>query len=141
MGFILRPLVSKKHFAADAPALVAPDQHEEIRVADAAPVLRLEARHGGRPAKLDRDDARLKLRRRTTSLYRLAKSRKGPLDRLAALAAADIRAVHKGAPHQAGVASARGLDIVLQSCGDRLLVGCRHDAILDRKAAAGPCEV
>lgn len=75
-----------KYLAVDPPALVAPDEHEEIGVAGAAPVERFEPGHGSTSGMFHRHHPRLQPRHGAALGDGVAELGQRPAHRLAAVA-------------------------------------------------------
>src|SRR5215212_2137353 len=111
----------EEYLAVDPPGAVRPDQDEEVGVAGAAPILRLQPGHRGGAAVFDGDDARFEIGGRPTLRDGLAEFLQRPGDRLAAIAAAHARALGEGRPQEPRVAVSGAVDIALQRGGDCVL--------------------
>src|SRR5918993_2150340 len=115
--------MGEEYFAVDPPGAVRPDQHEEVGVAGAAPVLGFQPCHRRGAHVFDGDDARFEVGGRSPFPDGIAEFLQRPGDRLAAMAAAHARALGEGRPQEPRVAVSGAVDIALQRGGDCFLVG------------------
>jgi hypothetical protein len=113
--------VRKKDLAGDPPISVDFEQHEEIRVARAAPVFGFDARHCSSSRVVDCHDPRCEVSRRAAFVNHIAEVGDRPGDGLSAIASANVGGFKKRIAHARAVASPRGVNITLQPCRDRIM--------------------